>query len=127
MIFRKLISSLAIQNSSQDDARRAEVYRSIIRNEAQVGGQLFGPVKKGDRREFFCLDAHTWVWHEEWTDEHGVRHVVTTRYDVRPNGVLKAQDDQQYQYITPTEAQRLFQAVSVYNSKVDAALYGLAA
>ena len=55
---------------SQED-RRAELYRNLIRHEAKIGGILFGLVPEGGRREFFCLDARTWVWHEEWIDENG--------------------------------------------------------
>jgi len=120
-MLRKLLSVLSI------DDRRAQQYRELIRREAGVGGRLFGPVAKGNRREFFCLDDRTWVWHEEWTDQSGVRHAVTTRYDVRPDGVLKAQDNQPYQYISPEEARRLYHAVSLYNQTVDAELYDLAA
>ena len=116
-MLHKLLSVLSL------DDRRAHLYRDIVRREANIGGRLFGPVTRGNRREFFCLDEHTWVWHEEWTDEAGVRHTVTTRYDVRPDGILKAQDNQPYQYITLDEAQRLFQAVTMYNQRIDAELY----
>ncbi len=122
-MLRKLLHSLIIQDP---DEQAAELYREIIRHEARVGGRLFGPVHKQVRREFFCLDAHTWVWYEEWTDKNG-RHTITTRYDVRPNGVLKAQPGHEYGYIDTDEAKRLYHAVSLYNKHVDAALYGLAA
>lgn len=122
----KLLSPLVNTSSNQDEAR-IEEYRKLIRMEANVGGQLFGPVHPGGRREFFCLDENTWVWHEEWVDAQGLRHAVTTRYDVRPNGILKAQDKRPYQYIGYDEAERLYQAVSMYNKQVDEALYSLAA
>ncbi|HET7302622.1 MAG TPA: hypothetical protein VFI74_04800 [Candidatus Saccharimonadales bacterium] len=122
MTLLKLLSGL-----TRDDERRQEMYRNLIRQEAKIGGHLFGPVAAGGRREFFCLDEYTWVWHEEWTDQAGRRHVVTTRYDVRPNGILKAQDDRPYQYIGVDEAKKLFQAVSLYNKQVDAELYAIAA
>ncbi|HEY8998802.1 MAG TPA: hypothetical protein VIM53_00620 [Candidatus Saccharimonadales bacterium] len=124
-MLRKLLNGLVVQNSTQD--QEAELYRDIIRYEAKVGGRLFGPVAKNVRREFFCLDEHTWVWYEEWTDEKGKRHSVTTRYDVRPNGVLKAQDGHPYRHIEAEEAWSLYHAVSNYNQRVDAELYGLAA
>lgn len=124
MTLLKLLSGLT--NATQDDSRRLEAYRNLIRREAKVGGRLFGPVSSTGRREFFCLDEYTWVWHEEWTDQAGLRHTITTRYDVRPNGILKAQDQQPYQYIGEDEARRLFSAVSMYNKSVDAELYGLA-
>ncbi|HUS26199.1 MAG TPA: hypothetical protein VMY99_02540 [Nevskiaceae bacterium] len=121
-MLRKLLSVLAVQ-----DDRRAQAYREIIRREAAIGGKLFGDVHRNSRREFFCLDEHTWVWHEEWTDQNGIRHAVTTRYDVRPNGVLKAQDNQPYQYISVEEARSLYKAVDMYNHHIDTELYGLAA
>ena len=40
--------------------------RDLIRLESEIGAQLFGPLPKGRRREFFCLDASTWIWHEEY-------------------------------------------------------------
>jgi hypothetical protein len=100
----------------------SEVYRRIIRQEATIGGRLFGPLASGSRREFFCLDEHTWVWHEEWQDEAGQIHMVMTRYDVRSDGVYKAQDRQPYQYIHPTEARRLYKAIAAYNQAVDGQL-----
>lgn len=121
-MLRKLLSVLNFA-----DDRRAQLYREIVRREAQIGGRLFGPVTKGNRREFFCLDEHTWVWHEEWTDQSGQRHAVTTRYDVRPDGVLKAQDSQPYQYVSEEEARRLYSAVSMYNKTIDTEMYDLAA
>jgi hypothetical protein len=100
--------------------RRAELRRSILREEAKIGGRLFGPIPEGSRREFFCLDRHTWVWHEEWTDVNSIRHARTTRYDVRPHGIFKAQDGQPYQPITREEAARLYHAVDAYNQATDA-------
>jgi len=123
-MFRKLLNSIIVP-SVQDQS--AELYRQIIRHEARVGGKLFGPVAKHGRREFFCLDEHTWVWYEEWVDANGQRHTVTTRYDVRPGGILKAQDGHEYRHIEIDEAKKLYHAVSLYNRHVDAELYGLTA
>jgi len=119
-MIRKLFS--AITNQKQDD-RRAKEYRDLIRQEAVIGGQLFGPIPAGGRREFFCLDRHTWIWHEEWTDGNGKHHTITTRYDVRPNGVFKAQDGQPYQRLIGQEAQYFYQAAKLYNKRVQTELY----
>lgn len=116
-----------LSNTQQDEDRRHAAYRNLIRSEAKIGGRLFGTVSSSGRREFFCLDENTWVWHEEYIDAQGRKHSVTTRYDVRANGILKAQDQQPYQYIGLDEALRLFNAVSMYNRQVDAELYALAA
>lgn len=96
----------------------AQFRTALIHFEARIGGQLFGNVPKNHRREFFCLDAHTWVWHEEWVDQQGKRQVVTTRYDVRPNGILKSQGHMQYQSLTVEEAKNFRRAVRLYNKRV---------
>lgn len=100
--------------------RDAQIYRDIIRESAKIGGTLFGPVSKNGRREFFCLDAHTWVWHEEWTDTSNIRHARTTRYDLRPHGIFKAQDGQPYQPLTNDEAYRLYTAAHKYQQLLHA-------
>lgn len=109
--------------NQRDADRRARRYRELIRKEAQIGGKIFGPVPQNGRREFFCLNRTTWIWHEEWVDTHGVHHAITTRYDVRPQGIMKAQDGQPYQYISREEAKHFIQAVKIYNERVHAELY----
>jgi len=101
-------------------ARNAQIYRNIIRDAARMGGALFGPVASTGRREFFCLDEHTWVWHEEWTDASNIRHARTTRYDIRPHGIFKAQDGMPYQPLTAEEAQRLYAAAHRYQQNLHA-------
>lgn len=111
-----------ILGTSQED-RKAELYSNLIRHEAKIGGTLFGPVPEGGRREFFCLDERTWVWHEEWIDADGQRKTKTTRYDVRPNGILKAQDGNRYQYVTTEEARHLRDAAQLYRQRVKTEIY----
>ena len=119
-MFQKIIKTIIGGNQEE---RRAELYRDLIRHEARIGGTLFGPVPKGGRREFFCLDERTWIWHEEWVDENGQHKSKTTRYDVRPNGILKAQDDNQYQYISDDEARHLRDAARLYQKRIKTELY----
>lgn len=107
---------------NHDEERRAELYRNLIRHEARIGGEVFGKIPRGHRREFFCLDRHTWVWHEEWTDANGVAQIRTTRYDVRPDGVLKSQNGH-YQRVAPEEARRLRQAAHTYVDRVTREMY----
>jgi hypothetical protein len=97
-----------------EDQRRANTRRGILHHLAKVGGNVFGPVPAGVRREFFCLDEHTWVWHEEWTDNTGKHHAVTTRYDVRPSGIVKSQGSNQYQRLTPEEERNFRGAARLY-------------
>lgn len=100
--------------------REANEQRKLIRFEAKIGGELFGPVAAGHRRDFFCLDEHTWVWHEEWV-EQGVRKATTTRYDVRPNTILKSQIGQPYQPVSKAEARNLYRAAQLYRDRVSTA------
>lgn len=98
--------------------KRAQFKKALIHFEARIGGQLFGQVPKGHRREFFCLDEHTWVWHEEWIDAHGQHQAVTTRYDVRPSGIVKSQGHASYQSLSPEELRNFKQAVRAYGQRV---------
>jgi hypothetical protein len=107
----KLLKSIMGQSA---EARRANAQRVVLRHLAKLGGTVFGPVDKGRRREFFCLDARTWVWHEEWTDKNGGHHALTTRYDVYPNAVLKSQGTNSYQHLSGAELRNFKNAVRVY-------------
>jgi hypothetical protein len=118
-MFKKVIKSMTSQKDAQ---RRAELYRKLIRHEAQIGGQLFGPVQPGGRREFFCLDPHTWVWHEEWKDENGQHQYATTRYDVHESGIVKSQNGV-YKPVSLKEAENLQTAVHLYRDRVKNELY----
>lgn len=122
-MIRKLFSSVTTQRQAD---RKAELYRNLIRHEARIGGSLFGPVPAGRRREFFCLDEHTWVWHEEWTDANGQTQVQTTRYDIRPGSILKSQQGK-YQKLSRPEALRLLDAARQYQARVNTEIYGLRA
>ncbi len=109
--------------SPQDGQRRAALKRQLKRHEAVIGGQLFGPIPEGHHREFFCLDARTWVWHEEW-EENGHRQSVTTHYNIRPEGILKQQGDQ-YRRLTKQETHNLCRAAELYKRRMDAEYYQL--
>jgi len=107
--------------------KRTATTRELIRREATVGGQLFGPVPAGYSRQFFCLDKHSWVWHERWTDDKGQPQHLTTRYEVRRSGILKAQDNQSYHYVELDEARNLVAAIELYNQHIPRQVYGLGA
>ncbi len=94
--------------------RYDKVYTSVLETEAIMGGKLFGPIKPGHRREFFCLNPHTWVWHEEWLDNSNERHILTTYYHIRKNIILKSHGDQNYQSLTESELQNFLNATKIY-------------
>ena len=97
--------------------------RDLLRRESKIGAELFGPVPKGHRREFFCLDESTWIWHEEWKDEKGVDRQATTRYEVHPNGILKVTDGPRYQFIEGEELENLVAATRLYYQRVAREIY----
>ena len=53
----------------------------------------------------------------------GIRQIKTTRYDIRPTGILKAQDGQTYQNVSLDEAERLLQASKLYEQRLRTELY----
>lgn len=122
-MIRKLFKGMVAQ---KDQERQAQLYRNLLRHEARIGGELFGQIPQGHRREFFCLDRHTWVWHEEWVDAKGQRQTKMTRYDIRPNGIVKSQDGV-YRVVETDEARNLYRAIKLYVKKVRSELYSAAA
>jgi hypothetical protein len=104
-----------IDNS--DSAKLAKAEDKLLRQEAEIGGKLFGPLPKGHQRQFFCLDERTWVWYESWSDAKGTRHTVNTRYDIRQNGIYKVQNDGGYQTLSDNELKNLYHATQAYFNK----------
>jgi hypothetical protein len=101
-----------------EEEKRAKFERSLISREAEIGGKLFGPVPKGHDRQFFCLDERTWVWHEQWQDQNKQTHTITTRYIIRPSGVIRSQEGQAYQTLSRNEARNLYGAIKLYMKRV---------
>jgi hypothetical protein len=124
---KRMMKLLPSFKAQRENEQRTRLYRDLLHREAKIGGELFGPVQPGGRREFFCLDEHTWIWHEEWVDQKtDTPRAVTTRYNVRPNGILKAQGNQSYRYIDQAEARKLYQAAQLYRQRVFSEIYGVA-
>lgn len=117
---------LKVTGVQSQESRDNKLYRDLLRHEAQIGGKLFGPVPKNGRREFFCLDEYTWIWYEEWQDKKGERKSRTTRYNVRPDSIVKIQDGKSHKLISKDEAARFFDAVQAYERNVKRKLYKVA-
>jgi len=99
--------------------------RDLIRMESEIGAEIFGALSKGHRREFFCLDASTWIWYEEWIDDKRKLQSSTIRYEVSDNGVLKVQEGARYSYLEGQEYQNFALAVQVYYERVMREIYHL--
>ena len=120
-----LLNFTAAAKARKEEERRSNIQRALLHYQARIGGEVFGPIPANIRREFFCLDEHTWVWHEEWNNKDGKRQAMTTRYDVRPSGVVKSQGGNSYQALTAPEARNLYDAIHVYEQRVGAELQRL--
>ncbi|MDB5165768.1 MAG: hypothetical protein JWM00_658 [Candidatus Saccharibacteria bacterium] len=103
---------------------KALTERELIQLESEIGAELFGPIPAGNRREFFCLDAITWIWYEESTDvETGKQKSTTTRYEIHDNGILKAQEGAQYSFLEGDELKNLSLAIQMYYEQVARKIY----
>ncbi len=96
--------------------------RDLLRAESAIGGALFGDIPTGISRDFFNLDATTWIWHQESTTEDRV--VSTIRYEIQEGGVLKAQNGAQYSFLEGKELQDFVTAVNMYYDQVMTTVYG---
>jgi hypothetical protein len=98
--------------------------RELIQKESEIGRDLFGPVPKGHRREFFCLDEKTCIWYEEYKDEKGKTVQSTTRYEIQGDKVMKAQEGARYSFIEGAELKNLLLAIGMYYERVMKGVYG---
>ena len=97
--------------------------RRLIHREAELGGTLFGQIPQGHRRDFFYLGDNTWIWHEGWRDENGKEKIVTTRYEVSQDHIMKVQDGMPYQKLEGEEAINFYNATLAYFELIKSQLY----
>lgn len=97
--------------------------RELLSLESEIGGQLFGSVPAGHRREFFCFDDHTWIWYEEWLDDAKKKQSSTVRYEISPTGILKVQEGARYNYLEGEELRNFGVAVRLYYEQVARKVY----
>ena len=100
--------------AASDDQREAELERKLLRIESKIGRRIFGPVPKNHHRDFFCLDEKTWIWHEDWLDDNGQHVVISTRFVLRPDGVIKSQNGDSYKKVETQESRHLYLAIQKY-------------
>lgn len=97
--------------------------RELLTLESEIGATLFGPIPAGHRREFFCLDEKTWIWHEEWLDEKKKLATSTVRYEINEHGVLKVQEGARYSYLEGDELRNFGVAIRMYYEQVARGVY----
>jgi hypothetical protein len=104
---------------SEKDAEIVSKLRtSLLKIEARVGAKIFGGTDGVYRREFYCLDNHTWVFKQ--ADQEGNK--LTTYFDVRPSGVFKLKGGS-YCKLESVELHRFVEAVKIYQQKVMQEIY----
>lgn len=105
--------------------RQLSIERRLIKFESTIGQTLFGEIPKGHQREFFCLDARTWIWHEGWRDRNGYNSVMT-KYILRPKGgIIKSQNSGSYKTLSQEETANLLLAIKKYISLVSDAYHSI--
>ncbi len=98
--------------------------RELIQLESEIGRELFGSVPSGHRREFFNTNPHTWIWHEEWKDSSGKSQQLTTKYDIRDDGIWKTLPGPRYLKVEGEELQNFVLAARLYHERVMREIYG---
>ncbi len=88
--------------------------RALIDAESQYGRLLFGNIKPGHTREFFCLEKNVWIWYEDGR---------MIRYEVRQDGVYKKVDSGPYVKISGAELWNFQNAVKTYSQIVKKNVY----
>ena len=97
--------------------------RELLALESEIGSELFGEIPKGHRREFFCLDEKTWMWHEEWIDAKHKLKTHTIKYEVTDRGILKTQPGPRYSYLEGDELRNFSIATQMYYEQVARQVY----
>ena len=105
------------------DDYKEEAMQDLMRKELAATQGIFGPLQDGTKRDFFCLDRHTWIWYEEWVDSDWHRKQMTTRYIVRPTEIVKSQNGGSYHRLSVQEARSLKAAAEAYVTTVSRELY----
>lgn len=130
--FRRTVSRLLRTNPNPNiplvEARRRPfkkfTERELIQLESEMGRTLFGELQKGHRREFFNLNPHTWIWHEEWKNEAGQTMQFTTKYEIHEREIIKIQPGPRSTALTGEELRNFQQATSLYYERVMREVYG---
>lgn len=120
---QKVYGSVPTFNANQQYTR---LEKQLIDQEAAIGARILGPVPAGRQRQFFCMDSHTWIWHETWRDERGKVRAQHVQYDVRHDGILKRVNGGSPRRVTGQELENFDAAVSRYYHEVASEVYGRA-
>lgn len=109
--------------------KKARSLRILQEREASIGSNIF-PVDKenGIEHQFHYLGRNEdgvpeWVWHRYWRDQSGREQVLTTRYEIQSDKIIKIQTGLSHREVDKREAQTLYDAICRYWKFVKADLY----
>ena len=106
---------LAPRETPNHKARVQAVERNLINAESARGRTVFGSIRPGHSREFFCLKKNVWIWYEDG---------VTIRYEVRKNGVYKkVGEEEYYKKIEGAELTNFKNATKAYLKLIKQSIY----
>ena len=95
-----------------------QIEQDFIRRESRVGRSIFGNAPYGVKRDFFCLDAETWIWHEE-----NEKCTKTTKYKIKSTEIIKSVNSGQYERVSLKEAKRFVAATRIYSKRINKEIY----
>lgn len=87
--------------------------RTILSSEARLGAKVFEDSGIAVR-QFYCLDATTWVLRQESS---------IVFYKVNPTSIYKSADGVNYRHVGREEAARLSQAAKIYQKLIKTRVY----
>lgn len=90
-----------------------ELSKTILQSEARMGAKVFEQGSPGIR-EFYCLDANTWVWRQDST---------IVFYKINPASIYKSNDGISFRLVSEKEATRLLKAAKLYKNLVENKIY----
>ena len=96
-------------------SKTERIQREILEIEAKIGAEIFGPLEKGRKRSFFCLNRYTWVWHEQWIDHQKSVQTMMTYYHIRSTGIVKSSGNNDYKALSEKEFHNFVSAVKNYS------------
>ena len=95
------------------EARFHHLEAEYMRREAVAGQRVMGQ----KNMQFFCQDAHTWVWHIDGETPK------TMLYHIRPEGVIKERIGGTISQVTGKELEYFGQYVQAYYQEVNDTVY----
>ncbi len=121
---RRVVNNIANHTSGRIEKAKYADRDDRVAREAAIGATLFGPVPEGDTREFYYLGNRVWVWNETTQDVLSSTETTRrTRYEIKPDIIVKIQDGQPPTYASLEESRNLATATKQYPDLIRKHIY----